>query len=200
MSCLGNWNWFPTMTVWKWKWSHSVVSNSLQPHGLLQARILEWVAISFSRGSSRPRDWTQVSRIAGRRFNLWATRVVQLLSCVQIFVTPWTTAHQAFLSFTISRSLLKLRSIELVIPSPSHPLLASFPPFNFMAEVTIHSDFGAWENKVCHCFHCFHQHAPCPEYQVFLYDDCVYVLSCVWLLGNPWIVARQAPLSMASPG
>ena len=43
-------------------------------HGILQARILEWVAISFSRGSSRPRDWTQVSRLAGRRFNLWATR------------------------------------------------------------------------------------------------------------------------------
>ena len=43
-------------------------------HGILQARILEWVAISFSRGSSRPRDQTQVSHIAGRRFNLWATR------------------------------------------------------------------------------------------------------------------------------
>ena len=43
-------------------------------HGILQARILEQVAISFSRGSSRPRDLTQVSRIAGRRFNLWATR------------------------------------------------------------------------------------------------------------------------------
>ena len=39
-------------------------------HGIFQARILEWVAISFSRGSSRPRDQTQVSRIAGRRFNL----------------------------------------------------------------------------------------------------------------------------------
>ena len=39
-------------------------------HGILQARILEWVSISFPRGSSRPRDQTQVSRIAGRRFNL----------------------------------------------------------------------------------------------------------------------------------
>ena len=39
-------------------------------HGTLQARILEWVAISFSTGSSRPRDQTQVSCIAGRRFNL----------------------------------------------------------------------------------------------------------------------------------
>ena len=43
-------------------------------HGILQARILEWVAISFSRGSSRPRDRTQVSHIAGRRFNLCTTR------------------------------------------------------------------------------------------------------------------------------
>ena len=46
-------------------------------HGILQARILEWVAISFSRGSSRPRDQTQISHIAGRRFNLWATREAQ---------------------------------------------------------------------------------------------------------------------------
>ena len=42
-------------------------------HGILQERILEWVAISFSRGSSQPRDQTQVSRIAGRCFNLWPT-------------------------------------------------------------------------------------------------------------------------------
>ena len=43
-------------------------------HGILQARVFEWVAISFSRGSSRPRDWICVSHIPGRRFNLWATR------------------------------------------------------------------------------------------------------------------------------
>ena len=43
-------------------------------HRILQARTLEWVAISFSRGSSRPMDRTRVSRIAGRCFNLWATR------------------------------------------------------------------------------------------------------------------------------
>ena len=45
-------------------------------HGILQARILEWIAISFSRGSSRPRDRTQIE---GRRFNLWAT--LFLLRC-----------------------------------------------------------------------------------------------------------------------
>ena len=42
-------------------------------HGILQARVLEWVAISFSRRSSRPRDWTQVSRNVGRCFTVWAT-------------------------------------------------------------------------------------------------------------------------------
>ena len=43
-------------------------------HGISQARILEWGAISFSRGPSRPRDQTRVSHIAGRRFTVWATR------------------------------------------------------------------------------------------------------------------------------
>ena len=42
-------------------------------HGILQARILGWVAISFSRGSSWPRDWTLVSCIAGRFFTNWTT-------------------------------------------------------------------------------------------------------------------------------
>ena len=43
--------------------------------------------------------------------------VIQWLRCVQLFVTPWTAARQAFQSFTISKSLLKLISIELTMPS-----------------------------------------------------------------------------------
>ena len=56
------------------------MSNSLQPHELytahriLQARILEWVAVPFSRGPSQPRIQTQVSRTAGGFFTSWATR------------------------------------------------------------------------------------------------------------------------------
>ena len=46
-------------------------------HGILQARLLEWVAISFSKGSSQPKDQTQVSRIAGVFFTSWATREAQ---------------------------------------------------------------------------------------------------------------------------
>ena len=49
-------------------------------HGILQARILEWVAFPFSRGSSQPRDRTQVSHIAGGFFTSWAIQGKHLLS------------------------------------------------------------------------------------------------------------------------
>ena len=62
-------------------------------HGILQTRMLEWVAMPFSRGSSQSRGQTRV------------------------FSTPWTAAHQASLSITNSWSLLKPMSIALVMPS-----------------------------------------------------------------------------------
>ena len=46
-------------------------------HGILQARMLEWVAVPFCRGSSRPRDWTRACCIAGRFFTIRATREAQ---------------------------------------------------------------------------------------------------------------------------
>ena len=71
-------------------------------HGILQARIMEWVAILFFSS-------------------------VQLLSCIQLFETPWTAARQASLSITDSQSLLKLMSIKSVMPSNHlilcHPIL-----------------------------------------------------------------------------
>ena len=60
------------------------------------------------------------------------TIVIQLLSHVQLFVTPWTAACQASLSFTISQSLLKLMSIESVMPS-NHLIL--FYPLLFLLSV-----------------------------------------------------------------
>ena len=53
-------------------WTVAYPGSSI--HGIFQARVLEWVAISFSRGSSQPRDRTWVSHTAGRRFTLWTTR------------------------------------------------------------------------------------------------------------------------------
>ena len=62
-------------------------------HGIFQARILEWVAISFSRGSSPPRDWTQVSCIVGRRVTLWATREVLVIWSFCKYDPPWGAFH-----------------------------------------------------------------------------------------------------------
>ena len=58
--------------------------------------------------------------------SLWIV-VVQSFSRVRLLVTPWTAAHHASLSFTISWSLLKLMSIELVMPS-NHLILSSPSP------------------------------------------------------------------------
>ena len=67
--------------------SHSVVSDSLQPmdwacQAFLQARILEWVAIPFSRGSSKSKGGTRVSCIAGRVFTIWGTREAPMIALV----------------------------------------------------------------------------------------------------------------------
>ena len=65
------------MRKWKWKsLSRVQLGNPMNytVHGVLQARILEWAAFPFSRGSSQPRDQTQVSCIAGGFFTSWASR------------------------------------------------------------------------------------------------------------------------------
>ena len=65
-------------------------------------------------------------------FILWSISSVQLLSHVQLFVTPWTAAHQASLSITNSWSLLRLTSIELVMPS-NHLILCR--PLHFLPSI-----------------------------------------------------------------
>ena len=82
--------------------SRSVMSNPLQPmdytvHGILQAVILEWVAVPSSRGSSQPRDWTQVPCIAGGFFTNWATREPPLpyTSCIPNSVLTFTSRSPA---------------------------------------------------------------------------------------------------------
>ena len=78
--------------------------------------------------------------------SMYVSIAVQLLSCVRLFAAPWTSICQASLSFTISRSLLKLMSIESVMPSnhliPCHPLLllaSVFPSIRvFSSESALH--------------------------------------------------------------
>ena len=88
--------------------------------GILQARTLEWAAMPFPRGSSRPRDQTQVSCIAGRFFYCLSHQksmisvcvcvcvymracMLSHFSCVRLFVTSGTVARQAPLSVGLSR-------------------------------------------------------------------------------------------------
>ena len=80
--------------------------------GICQARVLEWGAIAFSE-----RDANASQKIGG---------VVQLFRHVWLFVTPWTIACQASLSFSISYNLLTLVSIELVMSS-NHLVLCCYP-------------------------------------------------------------------------
>ena len=80
---------------WRWKLvTQSLRYHGLQPvlllsvHGILQARILESVAISFSRGSSQLGDRTQVSHLAGRFFSSWSTKEALIWNGGTIFLQP----------------------------------------------------------------------------------------------------------------
>ena len=93
-------------------------------HGIFQARILEWVTITYSRGSSQPRDQSRVSCTAGGFLTtkppgkpMRAGVVVKSPGCARLFATPCTAAHQVSLSLTISQSLPKFMSLESVMPS-----------------------------------------------------------------------------------
>ena len=63
--------------IWLFATPWTIACQAPLSLGILQARILEWVAIPFSRGSSQPRDRTQVSCIADGFFTIWATREAQ---------------------------------------------------------------------------------------------------------------------------
>ena len=83
-------------------------------HGIFQARILEWVAISFSRASSQARDRTQVSCITGRFFTIWS-------------MSSWNPAHirEEWLSFSSPKLSLHLALASFPWPNPGDKLLES---------------------------------------------------------------------------
>ena len=84
-------------------------------HGIFQARILEWVATSFSRRSSRPRDWTRVFCIVGRHFPIWATREVLTWQ-----VLSWDMTLYQLLLF---RPFLLVNGASLVARMPARILI-----------------------------------------------------------------------------
>ena len=102
-------------------------------HGIFQARVLEWVAISFSRGSSQPRDRTQVSRIAGRHFTVWATRKPGRGSITVTKTRPGTNCGSDH-ELLIAKFRLKLKKVGKTIRSFRYDLNQT--PYDYTVEVT----------------------------------------------------------------
>ena len=144
-------------------------------HGILQARILEGVAISFSRGSLWvpenlwefqflkfcPITFESTFGLVRKSVLAFGSEsmshdcqfsTVQSLSYVQIFMTPWAAACQASLPITNSGSLIKLVSIKLVMPSNHlilcHPLLILLSIFFFFYALRIKVLFISTNTKI----------------------------------------------------
>ena len=112
---------------------------------------------------------------------------------VESFVTPWTVASQASLSFTISWSLLKLMSIESVIPS-SHLIFCR----TFLLMSSIFPSIRAFSIELAPWIQ-WPKLMPELQHQSFqLTVVVVQSLSDVWLFVTPWTAARQASLSIAN--
>ena len=92
-------------------------------HGIFQASLLEWVAISFSRGSSEPRDWIWVSCIVVRCFTIWATREAHPWTSLLGFSinlrdnytwTSWDEQNQSQIDYIIYSLQLKMEKLHTV--------------------------------------------------------------------------------------
>ena len=115
-------------------------------HGILQARILEWVAMSFSRGSSRPRDRSQVSGIVDGCLTAWATRVFthgfmvrtcrsyslsSVLTCHTVLLIPVTMMHIPPLGLiSLTTGTLDLLTTIVHVAHPPSPTLATTSLFS----------------------------------------------------------------------
>ena len=134
-------------------------------HMILQERILEWVAISFSRGSSHPRDRTQVSCIAGSRFNLWATReallsnyifLLFLISYGSIFCCCWLKICTC--QSLLWRSMIKgCELITAVLKLQLHHLLDAWAWANCKVSVILNFPKRYLTWCLCHGYQGFHR-------------------------------------------
>ena len=89
-------------------------------HGILQTSILEWVAVPFSRGSSQPRDWTQVTCIAGGFFTVWATRAARMSGRTK--TKTWIFSFLGSLFFCIILSYFNSTHFKALNTFPSSPV------------------------------------------------------------------------------
>ena len=153
-------------------------------HGIVQGRILEWVAISFSSGSSWPRNQTWVSCIAGRFFTNWATREAMILAPIKI---QWTI-HVRVWFWAVNFILL------LYVYSYANATLFIV---HFEIRKCVFSQFVLFQD----CFGC------CPWHFNFCKKrfcnrsfqfSSVQSLSRVRLFATPWTATRQTSLSITN--
>ena len=125
--------------------------------GIFQAGILEWVAISFSRGSSRPRDRTQVSRTAGRHFTIWATRETRNCELWSGKKRKVIVKRADFIFFAIQFSPFTHLTLPVLPPPLWQPLLWSpyltvltrFGLFTYFGFLFVFILFPIWEIPIC---------------------------------------------------
>ena len=94
-------------------------------HGIFQAIVLKWIAISFSRGSSWPRDQTQVSHIVDRRFTVWAIREVQKMK-VRKGIILWVWSSEVMIFLILPLPLFLRKYFILGWRTHVHPWLIHF--------------------------------------------------------------------------
>ena len=110
--------------------------------GVSHARILEWVAISSSRGSSLPRDWTQVSCIGRQIFHHWATREAR---------TIFTTSHEPLKRAPVFRKVFfksEACFLKLVLPSGAQKIKSEL---FYMAALQVSEDSSRIFLMSCSC-------------------------------------------------
>ena len=130
--------------------------------GILQAKILEWVAFPFSRGSPQSRNQTEISCIAGRFFTSWATReaLIGLVNSVsQLCLTLCDPMDCSTPGFPVHHQLLEATQTHIHCVSdaiqPSHPLLSPSLAFN----LSLHQGLFQWVSSL-------HQVAKVLEFQL----------------------------------
>ena len=134
----------------KWKlFSHVRLLATLWAiiHGILQARILEWVAFPFSRGSSQLRGRIQVFALQVDSLPAEPQGKPNSTGGGSLSLLQWVFPTQE-----LNRCLLHCRRILYQLSYQGSPP-KNQASLNFVAAVTVHSDFGAQENKICHRFY-----------------------------------------------
>ena len=111
-------------------------------HGILQTRILEWVAIPFSRGSFQPRDWTQVSYIAGRFFTIWTIRKAQKFRV-------WVLKNYTNQNISLNCHILQFLKWHALPQSDLHLIKNRYlPALSLVHKCCVHLDFKVrWRGR-----------------------------------------------------